>query len=308
MTRPDSTPALPMRRVAILINPASGKDRPILAPINRALAEAGIEWTPWILKPQAEAPAVEEALATKPDAIWIYGGDGTIARVATAMVRRRATGMPVAVLGGGTANALAEMLGAPDDLDAVLEALGDGRVEARRTDVGIAGDHAFLLRATIGAVAGMTSRTSRAEKDRLGLLAYALSSLRTLKAAGRQPFRIVVDGEEHEHDAISVIVANADGTGLDAALASDLDAGDRRLDVLIVPDVGWVTRALANAAVGSGLLDGCPRYRGREIVVSAPMPVDVHLDGEPIGKTPVALDIRPAALTLLHYRSSEGSS
>jgi diacylglycerol kinase family enzyme len=103
------------------------------------------------------------------------------------------------------------------------------------------------------------------------------------------------------HDAISVVVANADGTGLAAALASDLDAGDCRLDVLIVPDLGWVTRVLANAAVGGGLLDGCPRYRGREITISAPTPVDVHLDGEPIGRTPVSLDVRPAALTLLHY-------
>lgn len=306
MTRTDSTPAWPMRRVAILINPASGKDRPILAPVNRALAAAGIEWTPWILKPAAEAPAVDEALATKPDAIWIYGGDGTIARVAAAMVRRQATTMPVAVLGGGTANALAEAVGSPGDLEAVLDALCAGRVVAKPTDVGMVGDRAFLLRAAIGAVAGMTSRTTREEKDRLGLFAYALSSVRAITDSDRQRFRIVVDGETHEHDAISVIVANFDGTGLSRALATDLDPADRRLDALVVPDVGWVTRVLANAVIGEGLLDGCPRYRGREVTVDAPTPVDVQLDGEPIGTTPVTTTVRPGALTLLHYLRPEG--
>jgi YegS/Rv2252/BmrU family lipid kinase len=304
MTSAD-TPAISMRRVAILINPASGKDRPILAPINRALANADIDWTPWVLKPDAEARAVEEAVATDPDAVWIYGGDGTISRVAAAMLTLNQTTRPIAVLGGGTANALAEALRAPGDLEDVLEALCAGRVEAKRIDVGMLGEKTFLLRATIGALAGMTNRTTREEKDRLGLLAYALSSLRALSDSGQQRFRIDVDGTHHEHDAISVIVANADGTGLNAVLASDLDASDRRLDVLVVPNVGWVTSALANAVIGDGLMDGCPRYRAREVAVSAPDPVDVHLDGEPHGKTPVTIAIRPGALTLLHYRASD---
>lgn len=305
MPQTDDTPPAQMSRVAILINPASGKDRPILAPINRALAEAGIDWTPWILKRDREAEAVREAVASGPDALWVYGGDGTVAHVAAALLTCDAASLPVAVLGGGTANALAEALGSPGDLEDVLDALCHGRVEARRTDVGTVGDRAFLLRATIGAMAGMTNRTTREEKDRLGILAYALSSLRTLTDSPARRFVVTVDGEQTEHDAISVIVAKSDGTGLNASLASDVEPHDRFLHVFVVPDVGWVTRALANAVLGEGLLDGCARYRAREARVSAEPPVDVHLDGEPIGQTPVTMTVRPAALTLLHYRAAD---
>src|SRR5690606_35490835 len=75
-----------MHRVAILINPAAGKERPVLAPINRALTKAGIEWDAYILKPDAETDAVARAVRARPDALWVYGVDGTISRVASALV------------------------------------------------------------------------------------------------------------------------------------------------------------------------------------------------------------------------------
>ena len=292
-------------RVAILINPSSGKDEPILAPINRVLAEAGIEWEPFILKKDGEARAVEAALRSDPDALWIYGGDGTVAKVASALLDGPGADRPVGVLGGGTANALAETLGAPEGLEEMLGRLCGGHVDPQRFDVGLAGDRAFLLRATIGAMAGMTGRTTREEKDRLGLLAYALSSLRVLTDTPVRRFRLTVDGDDSSHDAISILVANADGTGLGAVLASDVREQDRRLDVFVVPDVAWVTRAMANAALGDGLMDGCTRLRGARITIDADEPVDVHLDGESIGQTPVTLTVRPSALTLLRYRSAD---
>jgi diacylglycerol kinase (ATP) len=297
-----------MRRVVVLINPAAGKERPILAPINRALAKAGIDWDAYILKRDAEADAVARAVRASPDALWVYGGDGTISRVASALVHLKAHDLGMAVVGGGTANALAEALDAPTDLEEILDALCEGRVAAKRTDVGMVGERVFLSRASIGATAGLTDRATREEKERLGLLAYGLSGLRALGDAEAQRFRVTVDGQALEHEAISVVVAKSAGTGLGTALASEVEEQDRRLHVFVVPNLGWVTRALANAALGEGLMDGCARYHGQRITVSSENPVNVHLDGESIGRTPVTLTVNPAALTLLHYLPAPPSS
>lgn len=290
-----------MHRVAILINPAAGKERPVLAPINRALTKAGIEWDAYILKPDAETDAVARAVRARPDALWVYGGDGTISRVASALVHLEAHDLALAVLGGGTANALAEALGAPAELEEILDALCEDRVVAKRSDVGMVGERVFLSRASIGAAAGLTDRVTREEKERLGLLAYGLSGLRALGDAEARRFRVVVDDQPTEHEAISVVVAKSAGTGVGAALASEVEEHDRRLHVFVVPNLGWVTRALANVALGDGLMDGFARYRGKQVTVSSDEPVNVHLDGEPIGETPVTLTVRPGALTLLHY-------
>jgi diacylglycerol kinase family enzyme len=149
----------------------------------------------------------------------------------------------------------------------------------------------------------LTSHTTRDEKDRLGLLAYALSGLRALSDAEPQRYAIIADGKRIEVDAVSVIVANAPGTGLGAPILSDVEQQDGMLDVVIVPSASWLATAAANAAIGDGLLDGAEHFRVRRVRVESAKPMTVHLDGEDIGVTPVEAVVRPKALRLVNYRS-----
>jgi diacylglycerol kinase family enzyme len=225
--------------------------------------------------------------------------------VVSALLQHDGVDCPVVVLGGGTANAFAETLGAPPDLDQKLGLLCEGRYEYRDTDVGMVKNRGFLLRASVGATAGLTDHTDREEKERLGLLAYCLSGLRAASDARVQCFRLETDGAVSEHDAVSVVVANSAGTGLGSEIAEDIRTDDRRLHALVVPSAAWLTRALANAAIGRGLLEGCVHLRGDRIRVACEVPVAVHLDGEAIEDTPVSVHLRPAAIRVAHYLSPE---
>lgn len=71
-----------------------------------------------------------DLLARDPEVIALLGGDGTMSRALTALVRARGALPPVAPLGGGTMNTVARCLGAagsPESLAASLRDHLDGR-------------------------------------------------------------------------------------------------------------------------------------------------------------------------------------
>lgn len=256
-----------------------------------------------MLKPDLEASAVDAALADNPELLLVYGGDGTVAKVATRMLERQSS-IPLCPLHGGTANALAAHLGVPRELDDALGALCSGQHEVFAVDVGVARRHAFLLRLSIGFAADLTKHASREQKGSFGIFAYALSTLQAMRDVKLQEYRLTVDGVTTSHSAIACIVANASGTGFHSPLASDLDESDAKLDALLVPDMTWVARALANAASGAGLMDGAPRRSGVRLRVECDEPMPVHVDGEHIGSTPIDVDVRHRALRLVRFASA----
>ena len=290
----------PPSRIHFLINPASGQEEPILAPINRRLSDTSIAWEVTVLKPDQEASAVDAALAENPDLLVVYGGDGTVANVATRMLERQSA-IPLCPLHGGTANALAAHLSVPRELDDALVALCSAQHEVFAIDVGVARRRAFLLRLSIGFAADLTKHASRDQKGSFGIFAYALSALQAVRDVKQQEYRLTVDGVTTSHSAIACVIANASGTGLKSPLASDLDESDAELDALLVPDMSWVARALANAASGAGLMDGAPRRSGVRLRVECDEPMPVHVDGELIGSTPVDVEVRHRALRLVRF-------
>ncbi|HEY6725745.1 MAG TPA: diacylglycerol kinase family protein [Polyangiaceae bacterium] len=296
----------PPSRLHILINPASGQEEPVLAPVNRRLKDTSIDWEVTVLKPAQEASAVDAALANRPDLLLVYGGDGTVAKVATRMLEVGSS-VALAPLQGGTANALAAHLGVPRDLDQALGLLCAGHYEVSAVDVGLARQHAFLLRLSVGFAAELTKNASREQKGSFGIFAYALSTLQAVRDVKVQEYRLTVDGVTTAHSAIACIVANSSGTGLKSPLASHLDESDAQLDALLVPDMSWVARALANAASGAGLMDGAPRRSGVTLRVECDEPMPVQVDGEYVGTTPVDVEVRHAALRLVRCEHDDKS-
>ena len=71
---------------------------------------------------------VRAFLPLKPDVVAACGGDGTISEVARGL---SGSGIPLAVLPGGTSNVLARELGIPLDPETAAELLFDGRICAR---------------------------------------------------------------------------------------------------------------------------------------------------------------------------------
>lgn len=103
------------------------------------------------LRPAAPAQLLETlraAVAARPDAIFVGGGDGTISTAATVLTD---SNIPLGVLPLGTLNHFARDLGLPTDWREAVSVLARGQV--RTVDVGEVNEHVFINNCSIGSYA-----------------------------------------------------------------------------------------------------------------------------------------------------------
>jgi YegS/Rv2252/BmrU family lipid kinase len=290
-------------RVKVIVNPAAGKPESVLSVLNDVFGSAGIEWDVSITHRAGDGIKAARKAADKGyDLIAAYGGDGTIAEVASGLAEG---GPPILLLPGGTGNALAEDLGIPIDLAAAAAlAVGDAGM-VRPVDLGRYGKRWFALRMTMGFEAAIVRATTRKMKDRYGWLAYMLSALRSLSDPPMASYSMTIDGVAAECAGMALLVANSASTGAPGVrIASDIDVSDGLLDVIVV-ESGTLPMLLGSAVdAAQGLQPrALSRWRGREIRVVANPIQDVLLDGEEGGQTPVVVTVAAAAVRVLVPRS-----
>jgi diacylglycerol kinase family enzyme len=265
--------------------------------------------------------AARRAVDDEAELIVAIGGDGTIREVAGVLV---GGSVPLAIVPAGTANLLAAGLGISATLPAALRALATA-VE-RRIDVGrvrfepvvrqpaAPGDDGrngsapgtFLVAAGTGFDARMLLFASRERKERHGIGAYLLASLRAARDLRARPTSIVIDGRRIETRSVVVLAANA-GVLVPRLLRPrlPLDATDGELDVFVVTRGGPVRSVvgalelLAGASVGRTRTGAGLRLRGRSIRVETDPAQPVEVDGDPLGDGAFEAEAVPASLSVL---------
>jgi YegS/Rv2252/BmrU family lipid kinase len=297
----------------IIINPAAGPDRPVLKILNTVFASYAIEWDVYLTKGPGDALRFAEQLVKAGAAVLgVYGGDGTVKEVAPALM-----GQPtlLALLPGGTGNALAVDVGLPRDLAQAAALICDPsqhtvrEIDVAQIDTPTA-PHYFVLRASLGLETELLQEADREFKDRWGQFAYPLTALRKL-SLGEIPltrYHLTVDGQSITAEGLQCTIANSAQLGLAGgglALAQGVQLSDGLLDVIVLTRVNL--EALAEIAasnwVGENLGVDVLHWQGRSITVEADPPQAVGLGGDVIGFTPVSAHIRPAALRLIVPRS-----
>lgn len=160
--RPEEIGGAPARRIAVIYNPRSGYwiQRPAQErdALWRRLSEAhGVTLEPHALPRDDLERAIERAIASRPDALFVAGGDGTINAVVGVLRGRR---IPIGIVPTGTLNLLARDLGIPLDPEAAFAALLAG-VE-HDIDVAYVNDSPFLCNSQLGLVPHVAHARERA--------------------------------------------------------------------------------------------------------------------------------------------------
>ncbi len=222
-------------KVHIIVNPASGKAGPDQVSLQETLDSCDFDWS--LSQTSGAGDAYEmatQAVADGSDIVVAYGGDGTVAEVASALV---GTSAALGVLPGGTANVVALELGIPTDLPDALQLVCGHRSKRDKIDVGKIGDHHFLLRVGIGFEARMITEADREEKDQMGFAAYLWSGLKNLTETDVADYRFVIDGHEVECQGFTCAVANSGSLGLPGLrLGEAIDVSDGLLDVVVLEE------------------------------------------------------------------------
>lgn len=285
--------------VLLIMNPGSRRGSTRRHQAVAALDGHGVPYELVETTGSGHAAGVAAARAAEFDAVFALGGDGTAMEVVGALA---GSGQRVGILPGGTGNLVARTLGIPLHVGRAVAALLAG-AEAY-IDLGVLGDgRHFAFTAGMGLDAEMIARTPHRWKQRLGVLAYALTASRGLLRRDTFRVRATVDGRVHERQASSVMVANF-GTVLDRliTLGPDIREDDGLLDLCIFsPASGGqalhtIWRLMRRDFRDAPYLLWVP---GKEFRIETDPPHVAQADGELLGTAPLTITVQPRAARLL---------
>ena len=292
------------KRIHVIINPAAGHDEPILNVLNDVFHPAGVEWEISITHKFGDGTRLaKEAVASGVDLVAAYGGDGTQMEVANGLL---GTGVPLAILPGGTRNAMAHEMNVPINLRQAAEIIVSNP-KRKAVDLARIGDQVFMLRAYAGL--SPENAASREEKDKYGQLAYVQATLKFLSKVPPAYYRAIIDGEVVEGEALIVFILNAGSIGgvlgIDLPKVGDVNVSDGHLDVYAVTKGVQPLQAVSHHIFHHGeSRAGVYHWRGKEITLEATPHQEVWIDGEIGGQTPFTVTTMPKSLYILVPRKS----
>jgi len=289
--------SIPNKRIHVVINPASGKDEPILNIINDVFQQHNIEWSVSVTQKYGDATEFARQAANDGyDIVAGYGGDGTQHEIANGIIGTEAL---MGVLPGGTGNGFANELTTPTKLRPALELLCTSQ-NVRHVDVVQMGDGYFIQRLYTGIEP--EQQTSREDKDKYGTFAYAINSYRQVRETKEVNYRITIDGELIEAPAMKLYVVNAAKAGTGISIKGSISKIDDGLVDIFILD-GKDLRTLAGAADRMLNLNTknarMSMRQGKEITIETDPDQPVWTDGEYTGRTPVSMKVLPAALAVI---------
>jgi diacylglycerol kinase (ATP) len=290
---------LPYKKVHVVINPAAGQDEPILNVLNHVFHPAGVDWDISLTHKSGDAARLAaEAAASGADLVAAYGGDGTQMEVANGLL---GTGVPQAILPGGTGNAMAHDLGVSLKLREATELIVNSN-KRRAIDLAKMGDQYFMLRAYAGLSAD--SAASREEKDKYGQLAYVQSAFNFLRYVPEAHYKATIDGEVIEGEALICFILNAGSIGgvmgISLPPIGTVDISDGHLDLYAIKKGMKPLRSVSRHIFNhEGEDTGVYHWQAKEITLEADPVQDVWIDGEMGGKTPFTVTAVPQALEIV---------
>jgi len=228
-----------------------------------------------------------EAVQQRHDLVIAWGGDGTVNGCATAVA---GTGIPLAIVPGGSGNGLARDLNIPLDPKPALHIAAAGGV--RSIDAGDLHGSLFFNVAGIGFDARIAGRLAEPGARR-GLAGYVIATLSELRTYEPGAYSIHnafdVDGKAHMADlidrpALFIALANSRQYGSGAQIAPSALLDDGMIEIVVVEPQSSFSILRQVPAFFKGTLREGPGLLMRSastMDISCAHPIRFHVDGEP---------------------------
>ena len=297
--------SLHAKRAAIIYNPVArglSRRQHLLQRTIAVLGRQGIEATLIPTKgPGTAGVQARKQIDAGRDLIIAAGGDGTINEVANGMVH---SGVPLAILPGGTANVLAREMHLPIHLEraaAQISNLRPQRIAAGGLRIGSSDRRCFLCMAGAGLDAEIVARLNLNLKAATGRFAYYIAGFSHVFRSLHE-FEVVVDGKRHEASFALISRVRNYGGDLEIARGASLLRNDFEIVLFRGTDSIRYLPYLVGVTLGRvNRMKGCTVLYGRTVTCRHPRGHDVYVqvDGELAGTLPITAEILPDALTLL---------
>jgi len=288
-------------RIALVANPTAGKGtaRAAMSIAVARLRERDVDVTELVGRDGDEALELcRQAVADGTDALVALGGDG-MAHLALQAVAGTFT--PLGIVAAGTGNDLATHLGLPvRNPVAAADVVADGHTRTidsvRLTPL----DRWFgcVLGAGFDSVVNERANLMRWPK---GPQRYNLAIAAELPRFRPMPFRLTLDGEVWETEAMLVAVGNASSYGAGMKVTPDAQIDDGLLDVFVLGPVGKVDflRTFPRVFKGTHLSHPAATLRRARVVTLDAPGVVAYADGERMSALPLTCECVPGAVRML---------
>lgn len=305
-----------MNNIFVLINPvsANGTTAKIWPEIEEAMKEEGLDFTSYITKSAGDATeSVRAALKSGSETIVSVGGDGTVNEVVNGFFENGAPLNPaarLAVISRGTGCDFIRTLGIPKDYKGALAVILANR--EKTIDLAlmefVADDGAPVKRfyaniADAGLGAVVAKKVNSASKSAGGLISFLNGTVKTLLSYKCREGRVQVDGREVYEGALTLAaVANGQYFGGGMRLAPIAALDDGKLDLILVSGMKKAAMFLNLLRIYRGTHLSDPHvstFKAEEVVIDGAKPLEIELDGETPGTTPVKITVRPGAIKVL---------
>jgi diacylglycerol kinase (ATP) len=294
------------RRILVAINPDAsfGRNQNAGQVVVAALSSAGCDVTA-LQESSVDLLrlSLRRALAERPDALVVVGGDGMVSLAVNELADTR---IPLGIVPSGTGNDTARGLGIPlgDPAAAIRTLLAALDAPRRVIDVGVVrhggSETRFAGIVSAGFDALVNERANAWRRPR-GKSRYTLALLRELISLAPRRYELSVDGTSFSVDAVLLSVANNGSLGGGMRIVPHARVDDGVLDLFTVAPLGRLRLLRFFPKVFSGThttLDLVAFRTLRTVRIDAPGIV-AYADGERIGPLPIDIEILPAALHVL---------
>jgi diacylglycerol kinase (ATP) len=304
-TVPEPAPVAPLRRAAVIFNPAKVTDWiTFRRHVEYELKTRGWDRPLW-LETTSDDPGramTAQAVRENVDLVLGAGGDGTIRVICSGLAH---TGIPFGLIPAGTGNLLARNIGIPLDEVAALDVAFDGvdkAVDLVRLQVDDQPPDHFAVMAGIGLDAVIMERADPKMKKAVGSAAYFVSAAQNANRPAMHATIAVDDQPAFRRRAHLIVVGNVGFLLANIQLIPGARADDGMLDVLVASPRAlrdWVrmtTRVLTRRHQPDDQLD---RLRGHRVTITVEERDQVQLDGDTVGNcNRLTAEVVPGALQL----------
>jgi diacylglycerol kinase (ATP) len=253
-------------------------------------------------------------------AILIFGGDGTVHRHLSQLVKLQ---IPVLVVPCGSGNDFARALNlrsVPESL-AAWRKFSSGAANVRTIDLGVVTPsiadqgaaespmpHYFCCVGSVGLDAEVARRANQLPRWLRGHGGYILSLLPALLSFTATLMRLSVPSAEHRDDFVTqrpimvAAFANASSYGGGMKIAPQAQLDDGRLDVCLIGDMNKFKLFCLFPSVYFGRHLSIPQveyFQVERFALETEEPHDVYADGEYVCQTPIEVCVARAALRVI---------
>jgi diacylglycerol kinase (ATP) len=294
------------RRGILIYNPTAGQRdlRARMSALIDRLRSRGVELVNAPTGGPGDATAIVKSFVDRGiDVVAVCGGDGTVSEAACGLAD---SGVPLAILPGGTSNVLALELGIPLDPDQAGDLLLGAMVRPVR--IAHADGRPFLLWAGAGLDARVMGSMNLQLKRWFGRTGIFVTAADQFFRYEFPRMEVEVDGVAHE--ATLVVACRASHYAGDWVIAPGASLEADTFDVMLFShrDHRKLYRLFRSMADGRAahLDEGLGRIvRGREIAIRSleGYPVEVQVDGDCVLRTPVTCRVGTEVVRFLVPRT-----